>query len=116
MSKHQIRLAFNSRVNNYEDKIAYIAQLVADKFGDKVDASLPLSRNPNVVKAVYFKEGTSFDDAFKLADEIREFLKSPEVKGKFSVSDISFSTSSLDSQYAKGWRGTFAEIFSFDQR
>ncbi len=112
MSKHLIRLVFNSRVNNYEDKIAFIAQQIKDRFGNEVDAYLPLERKANLAKLIYLKV-SSFDDAMKLADKINEFLREPATTAGLQTHGIQTSGRSLDGQYAQGWRGTFAQRFDF---
>lgn len=121
MTQHQIRLAFNSRVTNYEEKIARIARIIADKFGDKVDISLALSiepndpkvvKEPNVPKVIQFKKGISFDDASKLAEEIKEFLKSQEAKIELDVLEIALSDLHILRHYIIGNPPRYARIFT----
>ena len=113
MKEHLIRLAFNSRVNNYEDKIAYIAERIKQRFGDKVDAELPLSKRSSVAKLIYLQT-TSFDEAMSLADQISAFMHEPETERYLATANIRSAGRSVDDQYAQGWRGKFAQRFDFE--
>lgn len=113
MSEHLIRLAFNGRVNNYEDKIAYIADRIKLRFGDRVDAELPLSRRTAAAKLIYLKTET-FGQAMALADEISSFLHEKETVAYLGTANIRQAGRCVDSQYARGWRGTFAQRFDFE--
>lgn len=112
MGKHLIRLAFNNRVDNYEDKIAYIAERIKQRFGDRVDAQLPLSKRIAAAKLIYLQVDT-FDKAMALADEINTFLHEEESVRHLNTANIRQSIRCPDDQYARGWRGTFAQRFEF---
>jgi len=119
MKQHYISLTFNNIVENFGDKfdcLVKIAQLIADKFGDKVDASFLLSRDSSFLRAILFKEGTSFDDASTLVDQIREFLNSPEASDKFSISGISLSNDKNANEFSRRWPEIFSQVFSFDKK
>jgi hypothetical protein len=110
--KPLISLAFNKRVSSYEDKIAYIAERIKQRFGDRVDAELPLSKRSSVAKLIYLKAST-FDEAMKLADEIHAFLQENETVRYLNAANIRHITRGIDNDYARGWRGRFAEKFVF---
>ncbi len=112
MNTHLIRLAFNQRVSGYEDKVAFIAQKIKDRFGEKVDAELPLSRSANRAKLVYLQTG-SFDEAVKLAGQISDFILEPATRSALSNQGITYQGRGIDNQHARGWHGIFAQKFDF---
>ena len=112
MRQHLINLHFESRVNGYEDKIAYIAQRIAERFGDKVDADLPLANKRQLAKLVYLN-ATNFGEAMRMADDIDSFLKEPEILEGLKQQGIDYALRCPDRDYAAGWRGTFAQRFEF---
>ncbi len=112
MRSHKIRLVFNNRVVHCEAKIALIAEQIKTRFGNQVNVELPLSKNRNVEKFVYLHVG-GFDDAMTLADQIGRFLCENETAAALQKAGIHFSTRCVDSQYAQGWCGTFAQKFIF---
>ena len=112
MQKHLIRLAFDTRVERYEEKIAHIAACIKKRFGERVDVELPLSKCTTAAKLIYLQADT-FEEARALADEIKSFLGTDETVRYLNTANIKLSTVCIDDDYARGWRGTFAQRFDF---